>query len=146
VSYLLDTNVISEPTMPRPDAGVVAWLAAADEDEVFICAITIAELRYGIQRLGGGKKRTLLDTWLQQDLRRRFEGRILPIDANAADMCGRLIAKSESKGRPLEIRDACIAACAEIHGLTLVTRNVSDFETIVGSIVTPWAKSGAKSR
>lgn len=144
MSFLLDTNVISEPTRPRPDSGVLAWLAAADEDAIFLSAITIAELRYGIQRLAAGKRRTQLDAWLQRDLRPRFEGRILSIDSDIADLCGRLIARSESKGRPIEVRDAYVAACAECHGFTLVTRNVSDFESVVSSIIAPWSRSGAK--
>jgi toxin FitB len=144
VSFLLDTNVISEPTRPRPDAAVLKWLAAADEDEIFLSAMTIAELRYGIQRLPHGRKRTQLDSWLQRDLRRRFDGRILPIDTETADMCGRLIARSESRGRVLEVRDALIAACAEVHGLTLVTRSVRDFEVVFDRIVMPWSGSGGK--
>lgn len=78
MSFLLDTNVLSEPTRPRPDPGVLAWLASVDEDDVFICAITIAEIRKGIQRLSPGRKRTRLDEWLEHDLYLRFETRILP--------------------------------------------------------------------
>lgn len=146
MSYLLDTNVISEPTRPRPDAGVLGWLAAVDEDEIFLCSITFAELRYGIQRLVPGKRRARLDAWLQGDLRQRFEERILNIDAETADLGGRLIAKSERQGRALEIRDALIAASAGVHGLTLVTRNVKDFETVVENILTPWGAPGAGSQ
>jgi toxin FitB len=144
VKFLLDTNAISEPARPRPDSGVLAWLAAADEDSVFLSAITIAELRHGIQRLTDGKKRTLLDAWLQRDLRVRFRGRILAIDYEVADACGRILALSESKGRRMEVRDAYIAACAEVHGLTLVTRNVKDFEAVFDRIVMPWSGSGGK--
>jgi predicted nucleic acid-binding protein len=68
----------------------------------------------------------------------RFAGRILPVDLGIADACGRLVARSESMGRPIEPRDAFIAATAEVHGLTLVTRNASDFEATVKAIVTPW--------
>jgi toxin FitB len=145
VTFLLDTNVLSEPTRPRPDHGVLTWLAAADEDEIFISAITIAELRYGIQRLTTGKKRAALENWLQQNLRPRFEGRILPVNAEVADTCGRLIAQSENRGRPIAVADGYIAATAVAHGLTLVTRNVSDFDVVVKSIFSPWSRARVKS-
>ena len=76
--------------------------------------------------------------WLRNDLMARFAGRILPVDLRIADACGGLMARSESMGRPLEARDAFIAATAEVHGLILVTRNTSDFEPSVKAIVSPW--------
>ena len=122
----------------RPIAGLLAWLAEADEDSVFISVVTITELRHGIERLATGRGRDRLDGWLRKDLRARFEGRILPVDLAIADTCGRLVARSESLGRPIEARDAFIAATAEVHALTLVTRNASDFEAAVRTIVSPW--------
>jgi predicted nucleic acid-binding protein len=138
MKFLLDTNVISEPMRARPNAGVLAWLAEVDEDSVFLSVVTITELRYGIERLATSGRRNRLDAWLRKDLGSRFEGRILPVDLGIADACGRLVARRESLGRPIETRDAFIAATAEIHGLTLVTRNASDFEAAVKTIVTPW--------
>jgi predicted nucleic acid-binding protein len=138
MSFLLDTNVVSESTKPRPNQGVVAWLAGVDEESVFLSVITLTELRYGVERLASGRKRRRLDRWLQQELPLRFEGRILPIDALVADTCGKLAAHTESVGRPIEARDAFIAATAQIHRLTLVTRNARHFETTVKSILTPW--------
>ncbi len=138
MNFLLDTNVISEPMKVRPNSGVLAWLAEADEDRVFVSVVTITELRYGVERLAPGKRRDLLNRWLQKDLIPRFAGKILPIDVEVADLCGKLVALSESKGRPLEARDGFIAATAEAHGMALVTRNASDFEPTVKAIVTPW--------
>lgn len=138
MNFLLDTNVISEPMKARPNAGVLAWLGEVDEDCVFLSVVTITELLYGIERLATGKRRDRLDDWLRKDLGLRFEGRILPVDLGIADACGRLVARSESLGRPIEPRDAFIAATAEVHGLTLVTRNASDFEPTLKAIVTPW--------
>ena len=138
MNFLLDTNVLSEPMKARPNAGLLAWLAEADEESVFISVVTITELRYGIERLATGRRRDRLDGWLRKDLRTRFQGRILPVDLEIADTCGRLVARSESLGRPIEPRDAFIAATAEVHALTLVTRNASDFEATVRTIVSPW--------
>lgn len=138
MSFLLDTNVLSEPMKERPNAGVVAWLSQADEDQVFVSVVTITELRYGVERLPIGKRRELLDGWLRKDLILRFEGRILPVDLRIADACGGLMARSESMGRPIEARDAFIAATAEVHGLTLVTRNTSDFKPSLKAIISPW--------
>ena len=139
MTFLLDTNVISEPLKARPNPGVLAWLANADEDGVFISVVTITELRYRVERLAGGARRQRLDSWLRIDLRSRFEGRTLPIDPDVAEACGKLVARSESLGRPIEPRDAFIAATAEVHRLTLVTRNVSDFQPTLKSIVSPWS-------
>jgi len=138
MNYLLDTNVISEPTKARPNVGVLNWLATVNEDSVFMSVVTVTELRYGIDRLPAGKRRSRLDMWLRQELIPRFDARVLPVDIEIADACGRLVARTESVGRQLEPRDAFLAATAEVHGLALVTRNVSDFESIIGNIVTPW--------
>ena len=138
MSFLLDTNVLSEPMKERPNSGVLAWLSQLNEDQVFISVVTITELRYGIERLAIGKRRERLDVWLRKDLVLRFEGRILAIDLRIADASGGLMARSESMGRPIEARDAFIAATAEVHGLTLVTRNTRDFEPTLKAIISPW--------
>jgi predicted nucleic acid-binding protein len=138
MSFLLDTNVVSESTKPHPNRGVVAWLAGVDEDSVFLSVITLTEIRYGVERLAAGQRRKQLDRWLQHDLPLRFEGRILSIDALVADACAALVARTESLGRPIEARDAFIAATAQVHRSTLVTRNRSHFETTVKTILTPW--------
>lgn len=138
MNFLLDTNVLSEPMKERPNSGVLAWLSQANEDQVFVSVVTITELRYGVERLAIGKRRERLDGWLRKDLILRFEGRILPVDLRIADACGGLMARSESMGRPIEARDAFIAATAEVHGLTLVTRNTADFEPTLKGMISPW--------
>jgi predicted nucleic acid-binding protein len=138
VSFLLDTNVVSEWVKPSPDAGVVAWLAEVDEDRVFVSVITLAELRYGIERMANGSRRRWLNQWLRDELPLRFEGRILSIDGAIADAWGKVVARSEAAGRPIGVTDAFIAATAEVHGLALVTRNASDFEPALKAVVNPW--------
>ena len=137
MSYLLDTNVVSEWTKPRPNPGVIEWLKEVDEDGVFLSVVTFAELRHGIERLAAGTRRKKLDEWLRSELPLRFEGRIALIDGAVADECGRLVARHEAAGRPIHAMDALIAATAQIHGLTLVTRNVSDFELSLKSTLNP---------
>ena len=138
MSFLLDTNVISEPMKQQPNEGALAWLAEVNEDTVFLSVVTITELRYGIERLAAGRRRRGLDEWLGKELTARFAGRILPVDLEVADACGRLVARSEFLGRPMEPRDAFIAATAEVHALTLVTRNAADFQATVKHILNPW--------
>ena len=138
MKYLLDTNVVSEWAKPYPNAGVAAWLNEADEDRVFVSVITLAEVRYGIERLPLGGRRRRLNEWLEQEVPSRFEGRILIVDNHVADACGRTIARAEAAGRRIESMDALIAATAEIHELTLVTRNVSDFESVLPNVINPW--------
>ena len=138
MSFLLDTNVVSEWVKVRPDPGVVAWLSQADEDRVFLSVVTLAELRYGVERLAAGVRRKRLDEWLRLELPARFEGRILGIDCDIADAWGRVVARREAAGRPINIMDAFVAATTEVHRLTLVTRDVRDFELAVNAIVNPW--------
>jgi toxin FitB len=138
VSFLLDTNVISEMVKPRPNAGLIAWLAEADEDRTYLSVVSLMEVCFGVERMPSGGRRHQLETWLDHDLPLRFERRVLPIDATVADACGRLLARSQTIGRPVETRDGLIAATAEVHGLTVVTRNVSDFKSVVKTVLNPW--------
>ena len=100
MNFLLDTNIVSEWTRPRPDPGVVTWLAEADEDRVFISVVTLAELRHGIERMPDGARRARLDAWLSEQMKPRFEARILPVDEATAEIWGRVMgADSKPAGR-----------------------------------------------
>lgn len=138
MSFLLDTNVVSEWVKPRPDPGVIAWLAEIDEDRVFLSVVTLAELRHGVERMADGSRRARLDEWLGHELPLRFEGRLLGIDETVADAWGRLVAARDGAGRPMSVMDAFIVATAHVHALALVTRNGADFEASVAEIVNPW--------
>ncbi len=139
MSFLLDANVVSEWTKPRPNPGLMAWLDATDEDRVFLSVVTIAELRRGVEALASGERRKRLDSWLWEDLSARFEGRILPIDAQIANVWGKIVARRESNGRPIHAMDALLAATAEVHALVLVTRNEADFHPTLRSVINPWS-------
>lgn len=140
MSFLLDTNVVSEWVKPRPHPRVAAWLAAVDEDRTFISVVTLGELRHGIERLASGRRRDRLDEWLRSELPLRFEKRVLPIDAGVADAWGRIVARRARSGRMISTIDAFVAATAEVHELTIVTRNTADFTPSAAPMFDPWAE------
>ena len=113
-------------------------LADADEDRIYMSVVTLAELRHGIERLAAGRRRKRLNAWLEDELLQRFGDRVLPIDAAVADSWGRIVARRETLGRPIGAMDALIAATAQVHDLTLATRNEIDFDSVVSAIVNPW--------
>ena len=138
MSFLLDTNVISEWVKPRPNDGVIEWLATVDEDRVYISVITIAEIRFGIEKVPPGARRKRMEDWFATDLPTRFDQRILPINVEIAQACGKIMNGGRVAGRPIGPMDAFIAATAQIGDLTLVTRNISDFEFIGLPMISPW--------
>ena len=137
--FLLDTNVISEfNKRGEPDRRVKQWLEAADSDSLYASALTLGEIRFGVELLPPSKRRTRLEQWIDRDLPEWFEGRILPVDHSIADRWGLLRAQAQMKGRPLSVIDALLAATALQHNLTIVSRNVSDFSTVGLAVVNPW--------
>jgi predicted nucleic acid-binding protein len=138
VNFLLDTNAVSEWVKPRPNPGVIRWMESADEDRVFLSVISLAELRYGVERMPVGARRSRLEHWLRDELPLRFERRIVPVDDRVAEAWGKTVSRSEALGRPIGATDAFLSATAEVHRLTLVTRNVSDFP-LLKSVLNPWA-------
>lgn len=135
---LLDTNVLSEVTKPRPDESVLMWLHGLDEDRTFISIVSIAEIRRGVVLMDAGRKRDALDEWLTYDLPQRFESRILPVEGPVALAWGDLMALAKRSGRGLASMDGLIAATAVAHQLTLATRNTKDFEGFGIDIIDPW--------
>jgi predicted nucleic acid-binding protein len=125
VSWLVDTNIFSEPAKPKADPKVVSWLRD-HELELYVSTITIGELRRGIERLPAGKRKTQLHAWLQS-LCDCMKGRILSFNTGTAHVWGQLKAKWDKAGLNVPSLDSQIAATAQRHNLTLVTRNTSDF-------------------
>ncbi len=138
MTFLLDTNVLSEWVKPSPHIRVAAWLAGIDEDIVFLSVMTLREIRHGIERLPPSARRSRLEAWLTVDLPLRFEGRLLQIDEATADRWGRLMAAGQDCGRPMSAVDGLIAAIACRHDLTLVTRNIRDSEALEIRLLNPW--------
>lgn len=138
MSYLLDTNVLSEWRRPRPDPGVVKWLRGIYEDELHISAVSVAEIALGAERLPQGKRREELRSWLEQEIVGRFGSRIIGVDQRIAFRWGRIVAMRASAGAPISVMDAFFAATALEQGLTLVTRNDRDFEAVGLTPFNPW--------
>ena len=136
MSYLIDTNVLSELRRREPDANVVRWMAERPGNTLYLSVLTMGELSKGVEALPeGDRKRRLLD-WLEVELPTYFASRILPVDTAVADRWGRLMAQA---GRPLGAVDSLLAATALCHDLTLVTRNLKDFRHQDLQVLDPWA-------
>jgi hypothetical protein len=136
---LLDTNVISELMRPRPDSGVVAWIAAKLATDLYISAVTEAELRYGVEILPTGQRRQQLQAALGGMLEEDFAGRILPFDSAAAIAYATIAGDRRRAARPISQMDAQIAAIARSIGAPLATRNVADFDNCGIAILDPWS-------
>jgi predicted nucleic acid-binding protein len=136
--FLLDTNCISEVVRVKPDPRVLSWMEAAEETVLYLSVLTLGEIRKGVAALTQGKRRTLLESWLEVDFRARFAGRILPIDAAIADRWGALAAEVKAKGPALSAIDGLLAATALHHNLTIVSRNVGDFAHTQVGVLNPW--------
>ena len=138
MSFLLDTNVISEWVKPAPNPHVIRWLNEVEEDEVFLSVASLAEIRHGIELMDPGKRRDRLADWLAGELPARFAGRILGIDSRIAEAWGVVMARGQKLGLTVGSLDAFFAATAEVHRLTLVTRNVQHFERLGTPLLNPW--------
>ena len=137
MSFLLDTNVLSEGTARQPDANVVEWLTLQSLDAIHISVVTIGEIDSGIARLAAGVRRDRLQLW-RDTVVERTGRRLLTVDLNIARAWGVIRAKAQADQRTMPAIDALIAATAEVHGLTLVTRNERDFEVWGGPVLNPW--------
>ena len=125
--FLLDTNVISELTRPKPEPRVTAWLDSIDESLLYLSVLTLGEIRKGLGIMSSGQRRTRLELWLTTELKSRFAGRLLTIDAGVADYWGQLAGDAQRHGTPVPVIDGLLAATALHHHLTMVTRNVQDY-------------------
>ena len=135
MSYLVDTNVVSELRRKTPDQDVIDWFAQRPPSTLFLSVLTIGEIRKGIQGVIDEGRRQSLQDWLETDLKNFFTGRILSIDEAVAERWGQLVA---SAGRPLPAIDSLLAATAIEHDLMLITRNTKDFADLPVRQFNPW--------
>jgi len=136
--YLLDTCTVSELGDPKPNLRVRDALLALPREDLFLSTITIAEIIFGIEMLTPSPKRSHLLAWFQQSIAGVFMDRILPVDFNVACRWGELMARLTGNGKLMQRADSYIAATALQHGLTLITRNESDFSASGVAILNPW--------
>jgi toxin FitB len=136
MSYLLDTNILSETIRKSPNRSVITWLDQIPGEALFISVLTLGEIRRGIESLSDKRRREKLRLWLEHDLPEWFEGRVLPVGLAVADRWGRLLAEA---GRPVPTIDSLLAATALHHELRLVTRNAQDFDYHGLEVINPFS-------
>lgn len=138
MNYILDTCVISELVKPLPNENVLEWIEKQSEDNLYLSVITIGEIQKGISKLTESNKKTNLQTWLDNDLKFRFESRILPVDEKIAKEWGKIKGISEKAGNKIPVIDSMIAATGLFHKMVIVTRNINDMQISGLEIFNPW--------
>ena len=136
---LLDTNVISEPLRPNPSSAVVAWLDRQPLETLFLSAITVAELRFGIAALPAGKRRDRLEDDFERRVLPLFLPRVLPFDLSITQAYAALMASARAAGRAIAVADGYIAATASANGLTVATRDTAPFDAAGVQVIDPWS-------
>lgn len=134
MKFLVDANVVSEPTKSAPDEGVVAWLRTHEPD-LAVSPIVLGELRYGIRILPAGKRRAALTEWFEAGARRLP---VIDFDAATASAWAELLASLKRRGKAMPIKDSLIAATAKHHGLAVATHNTADFRWAGVRLVDPF--------
>ncbi len=135
---VLDTNVISEPMRAEPDGAVLNWLNEQVDRALFTTSVTVLELRFGVEKLPEGKRKTNLWDVLDFTLSRLIGQRILPFDTAAAIECARIAALAEANGTPIGQADAQIAAIARTHKFAIATRDAAPFQQAGLTVINPW--------
>lgn len=138
MNFLLDTCVISEALAKQPNPKVLAFVESLDPENIYLSEITIGELFKGISKLPASYRKDKLQAWLQDELLPRYDGKIVSLDVKTWMTWGALMARLELSSQVIPIVDSLIAAIVLEHNMTLVTRNVSDFEAAGIEIVNPW--------
>jgi len=141
MAWLLDTNVLSELRRPRPDQRVVAFVTGFALEQLHISVVTLAEIRFGIELVGEPNRRAELNEWLTHKVRPMFDGRVLEITEDIMLKWRLLVEEGRKTGHTFSQPDLMIAATAIHHGLTVVTRDRSEFDKAHVRIVNPWDAS-----
>ncbi len=140
--WLLDTNVLSELRRKQPAPAVIDFVAAQPLHQLYVSTVTFAEIRYGIELLDDAERRAALTHWLDHRLRPMFEGRILPLCEDTLLQWRLIIESGRRRGHTFSHPDVLIAASATRHGLTVVTRDTTDFQAAGVAVCDPWRPSG----
>jgi toxin FitB len=135
---IVDTNVVAEVMRPSPLPAVVTWFNAQDSLSLFLTAITVGEIRYGLRIMPKGQRRHAIEQGFDQVIATAFAGRILAFDQRAATLYGEVMGRRKEIGQPLSVPDGQIAAIARLHSCAIATRNVRDFLECGIEIVNPF--------
>ena len=138
MKYILDTCVISELIKKKPNEKVISWLESQDEANLYLSVLTFGEIQKGIEKAPSQVRKKKLTLWLEEDLKERFKGKIIPIDQDVAIKWGEIQGITEKLGRTMPSIDGLIAVSALVHHCTVVTRNTSDMENSTVELLNPW--------
>jgi toxin FitB len=141
--WLLDTNVLSELRKPRPEKKVLAFIAAQPLDLLYISTVTLSEIRFGIELVPDAARRSDLTDWLTHKVRPMFERRVLPISEDVMFKWRLLVEEGRKAGHTFSQPDLIIAATGQHHGLTVVSRDTSEFVKARVPVLNPWVDAGA---
>ncbi len=140
MKFVLDTNVLSNFTSPRPERAVLDWIGAQPAGQLFTSSVTVHEIRFGIELMPKGRRRDALEIAVDQLLTVYFAGKILVLDAAAARVSGEMEARVKRSGNHIGLGDCMIAGIAVANGASVVTRNVKHFALTGATVVNPWGK------
>lgn len=139
MKYVLDTCLVSDLAKPTPNPGVVAWLSHQPEANLYLSVVTLGEIQSSISKMPDSPRKSVLASWVSNDLLQRFKGRMLHVDRDVALVWGTKRGESAARGKVLPLADSQIAATAIVHGMTVVTRNVADFQLCEAMTLNPWS-------
>lgn len=138
MKYILDTCVISELIKPNPNSSVVSWVDSHSEENLYLTSITTGEIQRGILKLPISQKKSNLQDWLENELIKRFERRILGFGLLESKTWGKIQAQAEQIGAKMPILDGFIASIAVVHHMGIATRNIGDMEVSGATLINPW--------
>jgi len=143
MKYLLDTCVISEVIKPRANKNVISWFQNQDEENLYLSVLTFGEIEKGIEKLTDKIRKKKLQLWVENDLKKRFKGRIIPINIDVSVKWGAIQGHAELQGKPMPAIDGLIAVSGLVHNCIVVTRNISDMELSTAALFNPWLTSSS---
>ena len=135
---LVDTNVVSELWRVAPDPGVLSWVDAQAVETLYLSAVTVAELRFGVASMPEGRRRSIYQDRLEREVLPAFTGRVLPFDLDASQSYGTLMARARREGKAISTADGYIAATAASRALMVATRDVAPFQAAGVKVINPW--------
>ena len=141
MKYLLDTCVISEVIKPQADNNVISWMQNQDEENLYLSVLTFGEIEKGIEKSPDESRKRKLKLWVEEDLKKRFEDRIIPINLDVSAKWGVIQGVAELQGKSMPAINGLIAVSGLVHNCIVVTRNISDMEQSTVELLNPWLKN-----